>query len=109
MSDQGGTVSSFLRPRPTRAVAEAYRVLRTNLLFTSADGRLVNTRTLFFRSDFPAGATRELHGNDTLVVNMVSYAHTKFYGGPGSDPRRPCSRPPVSHSIMGGQLAYVRG
>ena len=41
-----------------------------SLLFTSADGRLVSTRTLYFQSEFPAGKTVELRGNDSLSVEL---------------------------------------
>jgi YidC/Oxa1 family membrane protein insertase len=42
-----------------------------SLLFTSSDGRLVNTRGLYFQADFPAGKTVELHGTDSLTVVLT--------------------------------------
>lgn len=42
-----------------------------SMLFTSADGRLVNTRSLYFQSDFPAGRTVELTGTDSFAVELT--------------------------------------
>lgn len=41
-----------------------------SLLFTSTDGRLVNTRNLYFTSDFPAWKTVELKGDETFSVDL---------------------------------------
>lgn len=41
-----------------------------SLLFTSTDGRLVNTRNLYFTSDFPAWKTVELTGDQTFSIDL---------------------------------------
>ncbi|MGA9115382.1 MAG: membrane protein insertase YidC, partial [Bacteroidota bacterium] len=41
-----------------------------SILFATSDGRLVNTRHLFFASDFPPGRTVTLAGTDSLTVEL---------------------------------------
>jgi len=41
-----------------------------SLLFTSSDGKLVNTRHLYFRGDFPNWKTVDLKGEESFVVEM---------------------------------------
>lgn len=41
-----------------------------SLLFTSTDGRQINTRNLHFTSDFPAWKTVELKGDETFSVDL---------------------------------------
>jgi YidC/Oxa1 family membrane protein insertase len=42
-----------------------------SLLFTSSDGKLVNTRDLYFESSFAAWETRELHGDEQQTIELV--------------------------------------
>lgn len=41
-----------------------------SLLFTSGDGKLVNTRKLYFTSDFPAWKTVELRNSDSFSLDL---------------------------------------
>ncbi|MDH3253108.1 MAG: membrane protein insertase YidC, partial [Ignavibacteria bacterium] len=41
------------------------------LLFTSKDGKLINTRNLFFRSDFGNWKTIELHGDESVSAELI--------------------------------------
>jgi YidC/Oxa1 family membrane protein insertase len=42
-----------------------------SLLFTSKDGKLINTRNLYFRSDYRNWKTIELHGDDSFTAELV--------------------------------------
>jgi YidC/Oxa1 family membrane protein insertase len=42
-----------------------------SLLFTSTDGRLIDTHDLYFRSSFPAGSVLTLTGNDSTTVDFT--------------------------------------
>jgi YidC/Oxa1 family membrane protein insertase len=42
-----------------------------SLLFTSADGKLINTRDLYFQSDYADWQTVVLKNDDTVLVSMV--------------------------------------
>ncbi|MDH3252176.1 MAG: hypothetical protein OEM41_05245, partial [Ignavibacteria bacterium] len=42
-----------------------------SLLFTSKDGKLINTRNLFFRSDFGNWKTIELHGDESVSAELI--------------------------------------
>jgi YidC/Oxa1 family membrane protein insertase len=42
-----------------------------SILFTSSDGKLINTRTLYFESDFPGWKTVELKEGETFSVDLV--------------------------------------
>jgi len=42
-----------------------------SLLFTSSDGKLINTRRLYFKSDFKNWSTVELHGDQSYVLNLI--------------------------------------
>jgi YidC/Oxa1 family membrane protein insertase len=41
-----------------------------SLLFTSSDGKLINTRRLFFRGDFGNWSKVEIHGDETYVLSL---------------------------------------
>ena len=45
-----------------------------SVLFTSADGRLIDTRGLFFESSAGAGTTIELTGTEQYTLNLVLHA-----------------------------------
>jgi YidC/Oxa1 family membrane protein insertase len=42
-----------------------------SLLFTSSDGKLINTRRLYFKSDFRNWSTVELHGDQSFVLSLI--------------------------------------
>jgi YidC/Oxa1 family membrane protein insertase len=42
-----------------------------SLLFTSKDGKLINTRNLYFRADYRNWKTIELHGDESVSIELV--------------------------------------
>jgi YidC/Oxa1 family membrane protein insertase len=42
-----------------------------SLLFTTSDGKLVNTRNLFFETDRPAWQSVEISGSESVVIDLV--------------------------------------